>query len=55
MKKNRHSSNRARYERCNGNIRSCCSFKLWKKDFQGSAKETKNSPEVIEAYLGTEE
>ena len=26
-----------------------------KKIFQGSAKETKNSPEVIEAYLGTEE
>ena len=26
-----------------------------KKIFQGSAKETKNSPAVIEAYLGTEE
>ena len=26
-----------------------------KKIFQGSAKETKNSPTVIEAYLGTEE
>ena len=26
-----------------------------KKIFQGSAKETKNNPEVIEAYLGTEE
>tara|TARA_Y100000748_G_C15294662_1_gene409863 strand:- start:103 stop:714 length:612 start_codon:yes stop_codon:yes gene_type:complete len=26
-----------------------------KKIFEGSAKETKNSPEVIEAYLGTEE
>ena len=26
-----------------------------KKIFQGSPKETKNSPEVIEAYLGTEE
>ena len=26
-----------------------------KKIFQGSAKETKNSPEVIEAYLGTED
>ena len=26
-----------------------------KKIFQGSAKQTKNSPEVIEAYLGTEE
>lgn len=26
-----------------------------KKIFEGTAKETKNSPEVIEAYLGTEE
>ena len=26
-----------------------------KKIFQGTAKETKNSPEVIEAYLGTDE
>tara|TARA_B100001559_G_scaffold252360_1_gene216110 strand:- start:312 stop:431 length:120 start_codon:yes stop_codon:yes gene_type:complete len=26
-----------------------------KKIFQGSAEETKNSPAVIEAYLGTEE
>ena len=26
-----------------------------KKIFQGTAKETKNSPEVIEAYLGTED
>ena len=26
-----------------------------KKIFQGSAKETKKSPAVIEAYLGTEE
>ena len=26
-----------------------------KKIFEGTAKETKNNPEVIEAYLGTEE
>ena len=26
-----------------------------KKIFEGTAKETKNSPEVIEAYLGTED
>ena len=26
-----------------------------KKIFEGTASETKNSPEVIEAYLGTED
>ena len=26
-----------------------------KKIFEGTAKETKNSPEVIEAYLGTDD
>ena len=52
--KNRNFVNRV-HECCYGYFRSCCCFKLGKKIFEGTAKETKNSPEVIEAYLGTED